>query len=200
MGETPVCAAIQIPIFAGRGETAIRHQFDNPILSALLKAGANPNVGGVAGPILGACIDYQLASVRLLLQAGARPDLTALGGAMMMASEPARADEGESRVKNRCGVAAAIKLLLEQFQPLTAEQLKAASLLGRCVVIGGVQSRPELNGRHGNPVYYIAKSKRYSVLLDGCGAELLSLKPSNLTALPHGDYGNFMLHAPAKLV
>ena len=93
-------------------------------------------------------------------------------------------------------MAAAIKLLLEQFQPLTAEQLKAAALLGRCVVIGGVQSRPELNGRHGNPIYYIAKSKRYSVLLDG--AELLSLKPSNLTALPHGDYGNFMLHAPTQ--
>ena len=105
---------------------------------------------------------------------------------------------GSSRVRAMVRRPKLTLLLLEQFQPLSAEQLKAAALLGRCVVIGGVQSRPELNGRHGNPIYYIAKSKRYSVVLDGCGAELLSLKPNNLTALPHGDYGNFMLHAPAQ--
>lgn len=198
MGETPVCGAMQVPLIVG-GETVIRYQFDDPILAALLKAGASPHVGGVAGSslILGACLEPSLAAVRLLLQAGARPDLTALGIICEIARQPPRADD--YCAKNRCGVVAAIKLLLEQFKPLTtAEQLSAATLLGRCVVIGGLQSRPELNGRHGNPIYYIAKSMRYSVLLDGRGAELVSLKPSNLTALPHGDCGNFMLHAPAR--
>ena len=198
MGETPVCGAMMVPLIAR--EMTIRYQFDDPILAALLKAGASPHVGGVAGssPVLGACLEPSLAAVRLLLQAGARPDMMALGLISEVARLPPLADEGENRPKNRCGVAAAIKLLLEQFKPLTAaEQLSTAALLGCCVVIGGLQSRPELNGRHGNPIYYIAKSMRYSVLLDGCGAELVSLKPSNLTALPHGDYGNFMLHAPA---
>ena len=198
MGETPVCGAMMVPLIAR--EMTIRYQFDDPILAALLKAGASPHVGGVAGssPVLGACLEPSLAAVRLLLQAGARPDMMALGLISEVARLPPLADEGENRPKNRCGVAAAIKLLLEQFKPLTtAEQLSAATLLGRCVVISGLQSRPELNGRHGNPIYYIAKSMRYSVLLDGCGAELVSLKPSNLTALPHGDYGNFMLHGVA---
>ena len=198
MGETPVCGAMMVPLIAR--EMTIRYQFDDPILAALLKAGASPHVGGVAGssPVLGACLEPSLAAVRLLLQAGARPDMMALGLISEVARLPPLADEGENRPKNRCGVAAAIKLLLEQFKPLTAaEQLSTAALLGCCVVIGGLQSRPELNGRHGNPIYYIAKSMRYSVLLDGCGAELVSLKPSNLTALPHGDYGNFMLHGVA---
>ena len=35
-------------------------------------------------------------------------------------------------------------------------------------------------------------------LLNGIGTELLSRKPSNLLALPEGDYGNFMRHAPSQ--
>ena len=95
-------------------------------------------------------------------------------------------------------VAAASKLLMEQFQVLTEEQQAKATLLGRCVIIEGLLTNPELNGRPRNPIFYTPKSKRYSVLLDGTGTELLSLKPSNLLALPEGDYGNFMRHAPSR--
>jgi len=195
-GATPLYQAAEGPLV--QGKRTIRRQFDDPIVAALIDAGASPHLTGFAGspPILVACMTLSLAAVRLLLQAGATPNDKALGMICEMSRETTIMPAAADGAKNRCGVAAAIKLLLEQFVPLTAEQLATATLLGRCVVIEGLKSRPEINGRHGNPILFNAKSIRYSVLLDGSGKELLSLKPSNLTALPFGDCGNFMRHAP----
>ena len=204
MGQTPISSACgELSL---RTELVIRNQFANPILSTLLDAKArtldavNGCAVGMHQPLMVAVMHSSLAAVRLLLQAGAKPD----GKALAFVTDQVRGvDElslgGSSlSAKNHLSVAAASKLLMEQFQVLTEEQQAKATLLGRCVVIEGLVTKPELNGRHGNPIFYTPKSKRYSVLLDGTGTELLSLKPSNLLALPEGDYGNFMRHAPSK--
>jgi hypothetical protein len=167
MGQTPISSACGELML--RPELVIRNQFDNPILSTLLDAKArtidavNGCAVGVHQPLMVAVMHSSLAAVRLLLQAGAKPD----GKALAFVTDQVRGvDElslgGSSlSAKNHLSVAAASKLLMEQFQVLTEEQQAKAMLLGRCVIIEGLLTKPELNGRHGNPIFYTPKSKRY---------------------------------------
>ena len=53
-----------------------------------------------------------------------------------------------------------------------------APLLGRCVVINGLVSKPELNGRAGTALSFDYDKARYSVELDGTSSFMV--KPCNL--------------------
>ena len=56
-------------------------------------------------------------------------------------------------------------------------------LVGRRVIIDGLSSRPELNGKVAKAVSYNADKGRYGVRVEGAGGALLSLRPENVNTV-----------------
>ena len=61
-----------------------------------------------------------------------------------------------------------------------------APLLGKRVLVSGLQSKPELNGKHGLAGAFVESKGRYAVALED-GSGQFSLKADNLEAVPRKD-------------
>ena len=147
-----------------------------PLVSAVLRAGANPNSCDVQGdtPLSYACLSLDPACcepnaprsiVRILFHNRAYPYHAA----------PAL-DVALSRAQ-RHGNALLVRLIKE------ARAKDPPPLLDRRVRLRGLSARPELNAHTGLVVCFDESTGRYGVQLDSSREKQLALKPANLSPL-----------------
>ena len=172
-------------------QIVVNRLFNDPIVSALLAAGAEANTKSPMGgnPLMTAALMGSLATVRALLQAGTTDRHLAL-----MCIDPAL-DAMSARSDAACEIGPAITCLLEHYQPLSDKESSKATLLGRCVVLTGLKDQPAYNGNHAIPIMYAPNKKRYTCFIHG-ESKLLMLKASSVTTLAEGDYGDFAQDSP----
>ena len=170
------------------------------VAKELLQRGASVDLRGRGDitPLMPAAMEGQHTMVRLLLKHKASIDLLTLNGvtALMYASSRGQMECVqellEAGASTKCGSQtaleraeaaghAAVAELLHQHaaKPPATAATPTPNLSGRRVRIGGLQARPELNGRCGVAGLFYATKGRYKVAVEG-EAEAVLLKPANL--------------------
>ena len=80
-----------------------------------------------------------------------------------------------------------LKMQCEQqaatISPLRSSPPPSSISIGAHVELRGLQAKPELNGRRGVVVKFVASSERCRVQLDGIGDKAVSLRDDNLTVV-----------------
>ena len=169
--ETPDLGATALTISCEQGEQCAE------IIEMLLEHKASPDRADACGntPLMWACEANSLVVASMLLNAGACPRRVnasgdaALNIALKHAESTDRSGAGHS-------FSTPLVQLLTKHTAMTAPPL-----LQRRVVLRGLSSRPELNGRRGTAISFDAKTGRYGVQLDGgTPRERVALRPATL--------------------